>query len=66
MEETLDVLDGIVFSGGIDIDPALYGADRHPATDPAQAHRDAGELRLLEAALERTCRRSRSAVASSS
>ena len=44
---------GIVFSGGIDIDPAHYGAERHPATDPAQAHRDAGELRLLEAALER-------------
>lgn len=53
IEETLDVLDGIVFSGGIDIDPAVYGAERHPATDPAQAHRDAGELRLLEAALER-------------
>jgi putative glutamine amidotransferase len=53
VEETLDVLDGIVFSGGIDIDPARYGADRHPATDPAQAHRDAGELALLEAALER-------------
>ena len=47
------MLDGIVFSGGIDIDPSRYGADRHPATDPAQAHRDAGELRLLEAALER-------------
>jgi putative glutamine amidotransferase len=53
VEETLDVLDGIVFSGGIDIDPSHYGAERHPATDPAQAHRDAGELRLLEAALER-------------
>ena len=53
VDETLDVLDGIVFSGGIDIDPAHYGAERHPATDPAQAHRDAGELRLLEAALER-------------
>jgi putative glutamine amidotransferase len=53
VEETLDVLDGIVFSGGIDIDPGRYGAERHPATDPAQAHRDAGELALLEAALER-------------
>jgi putative glutamine amidotransferase len=53
VEETLDVLDGIVFSGGIDIDPARYGAERHTATDPAQAHRDAGELALLEAALER-------------
>ena len=53
VEETLDVLDGLVFSGGIDIDPGHYGAERHPATDPAQAHRDVGELRLLEAALER-------------
>jgi len=53
VNETLDVLDGIVFSGGIDIEPSLYGAERHAATDPAQAHRDAGELRLLEAALER-------------
>ena len=51
--ETLDVLDGIVFSGGIDIDPTRYGSDRHPATDAAQAHRDEGELALLAAALER-------------
>ena len=53
VDETLDVLDGIIFSGGIDIDPERYGAERHPATDPAQAHRDNGELRLLEAALDR-------------
>jgi gamma-glutamyl-gamma-aminobutyrate hydrolase PuuD len=53
VDETLDVLDGLVFSGGIDIDPAQYGAERHPATDPSQAHRDAGELALLARALER-------------
>jgi putative glutamine amidotransferase len=53
VDETLDVLDGVVFSGGIDIDPAAYGADRHPKTDPAQTHRDAGELALLARALER-------------
>lgn len=53
VEETLDVLDGIIFSGGIDIDPERYGAERHPATDPAQAHRDSGEFQLLEAALAR-------------
>ena len=53
VDETLDVLDGIVFSGGIDVDPAVYGAERHPATDPAQVHRDAGELALLQRALER-------------
>ena len=53
IDETLDVLDGLVFSGGIDIDPTRYGAERHPTTDPAQAHRDAGELALLSAALDR-------------
>ena len=53
VEETLDVLDGIVFSGGIDIDPRATAPSGTRATDPAQAHRDAGELRLLEAALER-------------
>ncbi|HEX4746802.1 MAG TPA: gamma-glutamyl-gamma-aminobutyrate hydrolase family protein [Gaiellaceae bacterium] len=53
VEETLDTLDGIVFSGGADVDPAHYGADPHPETDPPQARRDAGELALLQAALER-------------
>ncbi len=53
VDETLDVLDGVVFSGGIDIDPDAYGAQRHPQTDPGQAHRDAGERALLERALER-------------
>ena len=51
--ETLETLDGIVFSGGADIDPSLYGAEPHPQTDTPQARRDAGELALLEAALER-------------
>jgi len=53
VEETLTILDGIVFSGGADVDPARYGADAHPETDTPQARRDAGELALLVAALER-------------
>ena len=53
IDETLDVLDGIVFSGGIDIDPARYGADRHPATDPARRTATQASCALLEAALER-------------
>jgi len=53
VDETLDVLDGVVFSGGADVDPGLYGAERQEQTDPAQAHRDAGELALLRRALER-------------
>ena len=53
VDETLDVLHGVVFSGGIDIDPSAYGAERHPSTDSAQVHRDSGELALLERALDR-------------
>jgi putative glutamine amidotransferase len=53
ISETLDVLDGIVFSGGADVDPTTYGAHAHPETDVPQAKRDAGELALLVAALER-------------
>jgi putative glutamine amidotransferase len=53
LEETLAALDGVVFSGGGDLDPELYGAEPHDATDEPRAERDAAELRLLEAALER-------------
>jgi putative glutamine amidotransferase len=53
VEETLAVLDGIVFSGGSDVDPRTYGADAHPTTDAPQERRDRGELALLRAALER-------------
>ena len=53
VEETLDALDGIVFSGGADLDPSTYGAERHPETDAPQTRRDAGEVALLTAALER-------------
>jgi putative glutamine amidotransferase len=51
--ETLDALDGLLFSGGSDLDPATYGADPHPETDGVRPDRDAGELALLTAALER-------------
>jgi anthranilate synthase component 2/putative glutamine amidotransferase len=53
VEQTLDALDGIVFSGGADVDPAQYGAAAHPETDAPQTRRDAGEMALLRAALER-------------
>ena len=52
VEETLAALDGIVFSGGSDVDPSAYGADAHPRTDAPQERRDRAELALLEAALE--------------
>jgi putative glutamine amidotransferase len=53
IEQTLDLLDGIVFSGGADVDPGRYGADAHPETDVPQMRRDTGELALLQAALAR-------------
>jgi putative glutamine amidotransferase len=51
--ETLDVLHGLVLSGGSDIDPAVYGEETHPETTMTYPHRDEAELTLLEAALER-------------
>ena len=53
IEETLDVLDGLVFSGGSDLHPELYGQDAHPETTGVREERDRGELALLVAALER-------------
>lgn len=44
-------LDGLVLSGGGDIDPASYGAAPHPRTGPVSAERDRAELDLLAAAL---------------
>jgi gamma-glutamyl-gamma-aminobutyrate hydrolase PuuD len=53
VEETLDALDGILFSGGNDLDPESYGADAHPETTGTRPERDRGELALLEGALAR-------------
>jgi gamma-glutamyl-gamma-aminobutyrate hydrolase PuuD len=53
VEETLDALDGLVFSGGADIDPSAYGAQPHGETAITHPHRDEAELALLSAALER-------------
>ena len=53
IDETLDALDAVIFSGGADVDPDLYGAEAHPETDVPHSQRDAGELALLHAALER-------------
>jgi gamma-glutamyl-gamma-aminobutyrate hydrolase PuuD len=53
LEETLDVLDGLVFSGGSDLDPETYGQEAHPETTGVVRERDRGELALLEAALAR-------------
>jgi putative glutamine amidotransferase len=53
VEETLDALDGLLLSGGADLDPETYGAEPHPATNGTRPARDRAELALLEAALAR-------------
>ncbi len=43
-------LDGLVISGGADVDPERYGAQPHPRTTGWRTDRDAWELALLDAA----------------
>jgi putative glutamine amidotransferase len=53
IEETLAALDALILCGGPDLDPAGYGEARSPATSTVDPGRDAAELGLLRAALER-------------
>ena len=53
VDETLAAVDALVFSGGSDLDPSLYGQRPHHETTGVVERRDRGELALLRAALER-------------
>src|SRR5579871_2677012 len=46
-------LDAIVLAPGRDVDPARYGQEPHPLLAPTEPRRDAFELALVEAALDR-------------
>lgn len=50
--ETVAALDGIIFSGGPDLDPALYGAEPEPDIIATRTQRDSSEVALMKAALE--------------
>ncbi len=50
--ELLEDLDGLLISGGQDVDPAHYGEERHASVDTVPAEHDAFELRLARTALE--------------
>lgn len=52
-EQVLRGLDGLVITGGKDVDPAAYGHPPHPETDEPAHDRDAWEFALLDAALRR-------------
>jgi gamma-glutamyl-gamma-aminobutyrate hydrolase PuuD len=46
-----DSVQGLVLTGGTDVDPALYGAEALPETDAPDRERDDYELALLRSAL---------------
>lgn len=49
----LDQCSGVIFSGGNDLDPALYGEEKLNDTVVPAPERDANELKILEMALAR-------------
>lgn len=48
----LDVLDGLIVVGGVDVDPGKYGAEPHPKTS-SQPERDDHDIALTREALRR-------------
>jgi putative glutamine amidotransferase len=48
----LEAVDGLVLTGGPDVDPRLYGSSPHHETDSPQEDRDAWEMALCQRALE--------------
>jgi putative glutamine amidotransferase len=52
-DRLLDRIDGLVLSGGSDIDPSCYGAAPHPEVTGTWPERDRFEIRLARSALER-------------
>jgi putative glutamine amidotransferase len=52
-EAVLERLDGLLLSGGIDVDPALYGRPRHAKLGRVDRARDEFELALVRHALRR-------------
>ncbi|MGN6169375.1 MAG: gamma-glutamyl-gamma-aminobutyrate hydrolase family protein [Solirubrobacteraceae bacterium] len=51
--ELLDRVDALLLIGGADLDPAMYGAGRDPATEATYPDRDQYEIALLRGAVAR-------------
>ena len=49
----LDGADGLVLTGGEDMDPAWYQTEPHPKADPPSRERDLFELAIFAAARQR-------------
>jgi putative glutamine amidotransferase len=52
-DAALELIDGLILAGGADIDAASYGAQAHPETVDTVPERDAFEIALTRAAIER-------------
>jgi putative glutamine amidotransferase len=50
---SIEGLDGLLLAGGTDVDPAIYGAAKHPETQKPDVERDRVEAALIREALER-------------
>jgi putative glutamine amidotransferase len=51
--QALELIDGLILAGGADIDPATYEQEAHPETTGTVPERDAFEVALARAAIER-------------
>ncbi|MGZ3463455.1 MAG: gamma-glutamyl-gamma-aminobutyrate hydrolase family protein [Gemmatimonadaceae bacterium] len=51
-DELLDRVDGLIISGGVDVDPSAYGAEPHPETKGCTPERDVFEVALVRRAVE--------------
>jgi putative glutamine amidotransferase len=51
--EMVEHLDGLILTGGADLDPANYNAEPEPGLGPLEPDRDVWEIALLAAACER-------------
>ncbi len=52
MRAIYDSLDGVFLTGGVDVDPASYGEDKHPRCGRTDTDRDAVEIQFVRWALE--------------
>jgi putative glutamine amidotransferase len=50
IEQALDGIEGLLLTGGGDVDPTLYGQAPHAKTEPAEPGRDTFEIALVKAA----------------
>jgi putative glutamine amidotransferase len=49
-EQLLERFDGVILAGGGDVDPSIYGSERHPEVYGVDERRDAFEIELVRAA----------------